>query len=413
MHRNTLVSKRVTLLLFTLLLFSVGWAQRVAVSGVVKDATGEPVIGASVVVTGTSTGTVTDLDGKFRMEVPSGARTLDISYVGMKKQTVQITSAPLSVVLEMESTGLDELIVVGYGVVKKRDLTGSVSSVKSTDILKTTSSNAMQAMQARVPGLDIQQSNGQAGAGLNIRLRGNRSINASNDPLIMVDGVEYGSTLDINPSDIESMEVLKDASSTAIYGSRGSNGVILITTKRGQAGTSKVSVNSYLSSNRPANVPQVMYGDREVQRLIDKANYQADTKSGTWGASNLTPEQVLTETLEDFTEIGIYNDKSYTDWLDLISCLPQPLSNAAWPIMNLAGMPDTLLAAWACGNMLWINCWVLPATSRMAVANGAWGRVKRWIFSCVSATRGGSSGILCAQSSRLLFIASLSEASHC
>lgn len=318
MHRNTLLSKRVTLLLLSLLLFSVGWAQRVAVSGVVKDAAGEPVIGASVVVTGTSTGTVTDLDGRFRLEVPAGSRTLDITYVGMKKQTVQITSAPVSVVLEMESTGLDELVVVGYGVVKKRDLTGSVSSVKSTDIMKTSSSNALQAMQARVPGLDIQQSNGQAGAGLNIRLRGTRSINASNDPLILVDGVEYGSTLDLNPSDIESMEVLKDASSTAIYGSRGSNGVILITTKRGQAGTSKVSVNTYLSSNRPANVPQVMYGDREVQRLIDKANYQADTKSGTWGGSNLTPEQVLTETLEDFTEIGIYNDKSYTNWLDLI-----------------------------------------------------------------------------------------------
>lgn len=318
MQRNTLLSKRVTLLFFAMLLFSVGWAQRVAVSGVVKDVAGEPVIGASVVVTGTSTGTVTDLDGKFRMEVPAGSQTLDITYVGMKKQTVQITGAPLSVVLDTEARGLDELVVVGYGVVKKRDLTGSVSSVKSTEILKTSTSNAMQAMQARVPGLDIQQANGQAGAGLSIRLRGNRSISASNDPLILVDGVEYGSTLDLNPSDIESMEVLKDASSTAIYGTRGSNGVILITTKRGQAGTSKVSVNTYLSSNRPTNIPQVMYGDREVQRLIDKANYQADAKTGSWGTSNLTPEQVLTETLEDFTEIGIYNDKSYTDWLDII-----------------------------------------------------------------------------------------------
>ncbi len=318
MQRNTLSSKRVTLLLFAILLFSVGWAQRIAVSGVVKDVAGEPVIGASVVVTGSSTGTVTDLDGKFRLEVPAGSRTLDITYVGMKKQVVQITGAPLSVVLETETRGLDELVVVGYGVVKKRDLTGAVSSVKSIDILKTTGSNAMQAMQARVPGLDIQQSNGQAGAGLNIRLRGSRSINASNDPLILVDGVDYGFTLDLNPSDIESMEVLKDASSTAIYGSRGSNGVILITTKRGQAGTSKVNVNTYVSSNRPANVPQVMYGDREVQRLVDKANYQADANTGNWGSSNLTPEQILTETLEDFTEIGIYNDKSYTNWLDMI-----------------------------------------------------------------------------------------------
>lgn len=318
MQRNTLFGKRVTLLLVAILLFTVGWAQRTVVTGVVRDVAGEPVIGASVVVTGTTTGTVTNLDGAFRLEVPAGAQTLDISYVGMTKKVVSITGAPLTVVLESQALGLDELVVVGYGVVKKRDLTGSVSSVKSTDILKTSTSNAMQAMQARVPGLDIQQANGQAGAGLNIRLRGNRSISASNDPLIMVDGVEYGSTLDLNPSDIESMEVLKDASSTAIYGTRGSNGVILITTKRGQAGGTKVSVNSYLSMNSATNVPRVMYGDREVQRLIDKANYQADAKSGNWGSSDLTPELVLTESLEDFTEIGIYNDKSYTDWLELI-----------------------------------------------------------------------------------------------
>ena len=318
MQRNSFFRKRVTLLLVAMLLFSVGWAQRAMVTGVVTDVAGEPVIGASVVVSGTSTGTITDLNGNFRLEVVVGARTLDISYVGMRKQTVQITATPITVVLEMEARGLEELIVVGYGVVKKRDLTGSVSSVRSSDILKTSTSNAMQAMQARVPGLDIQQANGQAGAGLNIRLRGNRSISASNDPLILVDGVEYGSSLDLNPSDIESMEVLKDASSTAIYGTRGSNGVILITTKRGQAGSAKVSINSYLSLNSPTNVPRVMYGDREVQRLIDKANYQADLKSGTWGGSDLTPEQVLIETLEDFTEIDIYNDKSYTDWLELI-----------------------------------------------------------------------------------------------
>lgn len=128
----------------------------------------------------------------------------------------------------------------------------------------------------------------------------------------------YGSTLDINPSDIESMEVLKDASSTAIYGTRGANGVILITTKRGKEGKTKVALNSYLSSNIPTHVPQMMYGPKEVQRLIDKANYQADAASGNWGASNLSVEQVLTENLEDFTEMEIYNDGSYTDWLDLI-----------------------------------------------------------------------------------------------
>lgn len=176
----------------------------------------------------------------------------------------------------------------------------------------------MQAMQARVPGLDIQQSNGQAGAGISLNLRGNRSISASNSPLILVDGIAYGSTLDINPSDIESMEVLKDASSTAIYGTRGANGVILITTKRGKEGVTKVNFNAYVSSNIPTHVPQMMYGEKEVQRLIDKSNYQADAVSGNWGASNLTVEQVLTEKLEDFTELDIYKDGSYTDWLDIV-----------------------------------------------------------------------------------------------
>jgi TonB-linked SusC/RagA family outer membrane protein len=211
------------------------------------------------------------------------------------------------------------VVAVGYGVIKKKDLTGSVSSIKADEIAKTTTSNAIQAIQAKAPGVDIQQADGQAGAKINITMRGNRSISASNSPLILVDGVEYGSTIDLNSSDIESFDILKDASSTAIYGTRGSNGVILITTKRGKAGKTQVSLNSFISSNTPTGIPQVMYGTREVQRLIDKANYQADVASGNWGASNLTPEQVLTEKLADnTTEFQIYQDGSYTDWGDII-----------------------------------------------------------------------------------------------
>lgn len=307
------------LLLFVCLCFiSVAWAQTKTISGVVKDASGAPVIGASVVVKGTTTSTITDLSGKYKLSVPESAKTLVVSYVGMTKQELPITGTVMNVTLQDNSEALDEVVVIGYGTVKKRDLTGSVSSIKSSEIMKTASPNAMQAMQGKVSGLDIQQSSGQAGAGLRINLRGYRSISANNDPMILVDGVEYGSTMDINPSDIESMEVLKDASSTAIYGSKGANGVIIITTKRGKAGVTKVNVNSYLSVNTPTNVPQMMYGDKEVQRLIDKANYQADKASGNWGTSALTPEKVLTESLADFTEIGIYNDKSYTDWLDII-----------------------------------------------------------------------------------------------
>jgi TonB-dependent starch-binding outer membrane protein SusC len=317
-HRSTL--RRVLFLFVALAFFGMSWAQTRTISGEVKDTTGEPVIGASVVVTGTTTGTITDLNGKFRIDVTAGARTLDVSYVGMKKQVVPISATFLSIILVDESRDLEELVVIGYGVVKKRDLTGSVASVKATDIMKTTLSNPLQAMQAKVPGLDIRQNDGQAGSGLSMTLRGNRSISASNSPLILVDGVEYGSTIDINASDIESMDILKDAASTAIYGTKGANGVIIITTKRGKAGRTSVSLNSYVSSNIPTHIPQVMYGQREVQFLIDKRNYQLDAASGNWGTANTTVEQVLTGTPSgaDFTEMDVYNAGDYTDWLSII-----------------------------------------------------------------------------------------------
>ena len=290
------------------------------VSGKITDTKGEALPGVNVVVEGTTIGTVSTIDGDYQLQVPNPERAVLIfSFMGYQQQKVSVGgSSTVNVTLSEDVFGLDEVVAIGYGVVRKRDLTGAVSSVKAEDIAKTTSSNAMQAMQARVPGLDIQQSDGQAGAGLRLNLRGNRSINASNNPLILVDGIEYGSTLDINPSDIESMDVLKDASSTAIYGTRGANGVILITTKRGKAGKTQVNFNSYLSSNTATNVPKVMYGDKEVQRLIDKANYQKDASSGNWGNSNLSVQEVLTESMADFTEMEIYNDKSYTDWADII-----------------------------------------------------------------------------------------------
>jgi TonB-linked SusC/RagA family outer membrane protein len=225
----------------------------------------------------------------------------------------------LVITMREDQEQLDEVVVVGYGVMKKRDLTGSVSSIKTADLQKVATSNAMSAMQAKVPGLDIQQSSGEAGSSISMTLRGNRSISASNSPLILVDGVEYGSTLDIPASDIESMEILKDASSTAIYGTKGANGVIIITTKRGKAGKTNVNFNGYVSFNSPTNTAKPMYGDKEVQRLVDKANYAADYASQNWGASNVSVESVLTESLNDGTSmLSIYNDKSYTDWIDLL-----------------------------------------------------------------------------------------------
>jgi len=318
MKKDKSLLRRVMFLVIAISLHGILMAQTKTITGVVKDASGEVIIGATVVVKGTTVGTVTKLDGTFSIQAPADAKSLVFTYVGMQRQEVAIVGNVIKVIMTDESKGLDELVVVGYGTVKRRDLTGSVASVKSGEIMKTSSSNAMQSMQGKVSGLDIQQTSGEAGAGLNLTLRGNRSIRASNDPLILVDGVEYGKTLDLNPSDIESMDVLKDASSTAIYGTKGANGVILITTKRGKSGATKVSLSSYLSVNSPTNVPQVMYGDKEVQRWIDKANYTADKTSGNWGTSNKTPEDVLTFKLEDLTEISIYNDKSYTNWLDML-----------------------------------------------------------------------------------------------
>lgn len=292
-----------------------------SVTGTIIDETGEPMIGVSVLVQGTTTGTVTDLDGKFVLEVPANA-TLVISYIGYKTQNIKVGSQhAFAIKMESDNEVLDEVVVVGYGVVKKRDLTGSVSSVKAGDIQKTASSNAMQAMQAKVPGLDIQQSSGQAGSGININLRGNRSINADNSPLILVDGVEYGSTIDINPSDIESMEVLKDASSTAIYGTKGANGVIIISTKRGKAGKTKVNLNAYVYVNEPTNIPKVMYGEREVRRLLDAKNYKDDIADGSWGTHHAKVEDVL-GTAPNFglpySEMDVYNEGSYTDWPNLL-----------------------------------------------------------------------------------------------
>lgn len=314
------VVESIFLLLFFVFVAADSYAQQRTITGSVTDQQGEPLPGVTVVVAGTTIGTVTNGDGDFSLAIPTDAEMLQFSYVGMRTHEVLIEGRTnFNVTMEEDAIGIEEVVAIGYGVVRKRDLTGSVSSVDAEEIARTSSSNAMQALQAQVPGLDIQESDGQAGSGINLTLRGNRSISASNSPLILVDGIEYGSRLDINPSDIESMDVLKDASSTAIYGTKGANGVIIITTKRGKPGETKVNLNAFVSSNSPTNVPKVMYGSKEVQRLIDKANYQADAGSGNWGSSNLTIDDILTESLDDgTTEREIYNNGSYTDWLDII-----------------------------------------------------------------------------------------------
>lgn len=306
------------------------FAQQVA--GVVVDESNTPIPGVNVVVKGTTNGLITNNEGRYAI-VPNDPATdvLTFSFIGLESKEVKINGqSVINVQLTASTLELDEVVAIGYGTVKKKDLTGAVSSINAEDISKTTSSNAMQAMQARVPGLDIQQVSGEAGSALKMTLRGNRSMTEKgNNPLILVDGVEYGSTLDLNPSDIESMDVLKDVSSSAIYGTKGANGVIIITTKRGKAGRTKVNFSSFISSNQPTNVPKVMFGETEVNRRINAERYKRDQAlitagTGTWGDTKFGDVQVsdilsssAANTLP-YSEMDIYNNGSYTDWADII-----------------------------------------------------------------------------------------------
>ena len=233
--------------LFLVALFSVlaigAAAQSKTVSGTVTDKTGETVIGASVVVKGTTNGTITDIDGKFTISNVPDNGIIQVSFVGYKTQDIPAGGKSVfHITLEEDAEILDEVVVVGYGVQKKSDVTGALTQVTEKTIKERPVQNALQAMQGKAAGVQITSNNRPGELG-DVRIRGNRSINASNDPLYVIDGIPMtaGSMADVNPNDIESMEILKDASATAIYGSRGANGVVLISTKKGKTG--KVTIN--------------------------------------------------------------------------------------------------------------------------------------------------------------------------
>ena len=246
-------------------------AQTRTIKGVVTDAqNGEALIGATVMVEGDKSGTVTDFDGNFSLQVPSSAKKVKISYIGYIDQVVAI-SDNMKVNLESDSKALADVVVIGYGTARKSDLTGSVATVKAKDFNKGLVSSPEQLINGKVSGVQIMSNSGSASAGSTIRVRGGASLNASNDPLIVLDGVplEQGGISGnssnflsmINPSDIESMTVLKDASSTAIYGSRASNGVIIITTKKGQQGGLKVNFNTTNSMQTRAQMVDMLSHD--------------------------------------------------------------------------------------------------------------------------------------------------------
>lgn len=251
--RENMMGRLLLLLAFLLISAVEVCAQDITVNGNVKDEIGEPVIGATVKVVGNAAvGTVTDLDGNFVISVPGNAKQLEVNYLGMQAQLVNIVAGQsVYVVLKENNEQLDEVVVIGYQTVRRRDLTGSVASVTGKAIADIPVSNVAQAMQGKLPGVNIISQDGRPDASVSIRVRGGGSISQSNEPLILVDGVTVSSLDDIPGDQVESIDVLKDASSTAIYGARGANGVILVTTKGAKEGKVSVSYNGYVKFNTP------------------------------------------------------------------------------------------------------------------------------------------------------------------
>lgn len=275
------------------------------ITGRVVDVNGEPIIGANVLVRGQNNGVITDVDGKFSLLVPQKA-TLRISYIGYTTQEVSLTNKSSYLITLLEDTkSLDEVVVVGYGTMKKSDLTASVASVKGDVITASASTSITDALQGKVPGMDIQSSRYE-GDNREIRIRGSRSLNASNEPLVIIDGVP-GSMNEVNTNDIKSIEVLKDASSAAIYGSRGANGVIIITTKRGTVGKTTISYDAFYGINKPQFM-KMMSGDRFVQLRRDVYKI----------ANNLWGQEVNDENIFSDDELQMIHDREYYDWQDLI-----------------------------------------------------------------------------------------------
>ena len=268
--KKSLRLKALLVLLVGLFLSIGAFAQQIAVKGHVKDTTGEPVIGANVLVKGTTNGTITDFDGNFMLNVPKDA-ILSVSFVGYKSAEVKAASTVM-VTLEDDSQVLDAVVVIGYGSVKKNDMTGSVTAIKPDKLNKGLITNAQDMMTGKIAGVSVISKGGAPGEGATIRIRGGSSLTAENDPLIVIDGLAMDNKgvkglanplSMVNPNDIESFTVLKDASATAIYGSRASNGVIIITTKKGQAGARPtISYDGNVSVSTVKSTVDVMDGDQ-------------------------------------------------------------------------------------------------------------------------------------------------------
>lgn len=306
--KNNSIFSKILFTLMCLLVFSVtAAAQTRTITGTVRDASGEEVIAGTVLVKGTTVGTITDMNGFYRLEVPANARTLVFSYVGMETQEVNITGNRIDVILQSSSLILDEVVAIGYGTSRRRDLTGSVSSVSAAAITAIPVASAMEAISGKLAGVRVTTTEGSPDAEVMIRVRGGGSITGDNSPLFIVDGFPVNSISDISPKDIESIDVLKDASSTAIYGSRGANGVVIITTKSGREGRVSVSYNAFTGWKRLANrldvLPAYDYAKWQYELALIRNNGNPDSYEQFYGA---------------FEDMEMYQNIPVNDWQNLV-----------------------------------------------------------------------------------------------
>lgn len=297
------------LLAFLLMIPPEIYAQSITVKGNVKDSNGEAIIGASILEKGNQTnGTVTDLDGNFSLTLTGKSKTLIVSYIGMKTKEVRITPPQknLQIVLEDDNQALDEVVVIGYGSKARKDLTGSVGSVSGAKLAAVPTASAAEALQGKIAGVQITTTDGQPGAEINIRIRGGSAISDSQDskPLFIIDGFQADNINDIPPTDIQSIDVLKDASLTAIYGARGGNGVVIVTTKSASAGKVKVDFNAY---------GQLSYltGKQNMLSTYDFVKYQLD---GCIGNNGKTYQ--FRRDYGNPNDLDIYQTKQTHDWQD-------------------------------------------------------------------------------------------------
>ena len=309
--RTILWRRGLSMMLFVLFSMTVAMAQ-VLVKGTVIDKTGESVIGASIQVKGTTQGTITDIDGKFSLGVPDKKSVIVISFIGYATKELQVDpSKPMSIVLEEDTKVLDEVVVVGYQEVRKKDLTGSVAKADMNELLNTPVGSFDQTLGGRIAGVNVSSGEGTPGGTMNIVIRGNNSLTQDNSPLYVIDGfpVEDAAIAStINPSDIESLDILKDASATAIYGARGANGVVIITTKKGKVGKAQITYDGSVTMQHVTRTIPMMDAYEFVK--LQAETYPASIANSTGGY--LMEYQGKQWTLEDYRDIFQY------DWQDEI-----------------------------------------------------------------------------------------------